>query len=524
MTETDVLVLGGGLAATWAAAAAAQAGAAVVLADKGFCGTSGVTATAGPGHWWVPPDGREAAIRDRAALGEGLADRHWMARVLDETWRMLPTLAPYYAFPRDEAGTVRYRNMRGPEYMRAMRRLVLRSGVRVLDKHPALELLLHADGSAAGAAGIDRTTGAPWAVRAGAVVLATGGCAFMSHLLGCHTNTGDGALMAAEAGAELSGMEFSAYYTVAPAFSTMTRSMSYAFATYTDASGRELSIPAGRDASLGLARALADGPVFCSLHRMPEDIRARLTRIQPNFMLPFDRHRIDPFTQRFAVTLHGEGTIRGTGGLRITGAECATAVPGLFAAGDVATREMVAGAVSGGGAQNSAWALSSGRWAGQAAAIQARGTGTRADRKAEPVGAAGVRPRRRAASTDLQAAVATVQAEMLPPGRMLFRSAPALLAASRSLDQQWHDLRDHARAEGPALLRSREAAAMTAHARWCLAAAQVRTESRGMHRRTDAPESNPRLAHCITVGGLDDVWARPETLPVPEAQRVNEAA
>ena len=44
----DVLVLGGGLAATWAASAAAQAGAQAVLADKGVCG---VTATAGPGHW-----------------------------------------------------------------------------------------------------------------------------------------------------------------------------------------------------------------------------------------------------------------------------------------------------------------------------------------------------------------------------------------------------------------------------------------------------------------------------------------
>ena len=206
-----------------------------MLADKGFCGTSGVTATAGPGHWWVPPDGRDAAIREREALAEGLAERRWMARVLDETWRTLPTLAAHYAFPRNEAGRVQYRNLRGPEYMRAMRRLVLRSGVRILDGHPALELLLHADGSAAGAAGIDRVTGTPWTVRAGAVVLATGGCAFMSRLLGCHTNTGDGALMAAEAGAELSGMEFSAYYTVAPAFSTMTRSMSYAFATYTDA-------------------------------------------------------------------------------------------------------------------------------------------------------------------------------------------------------------------------------------------------------------------------------------------------
>jgi hypothetical protein len=38
--------------------------------------------------------------------------------------------------------------------------------------------------------------------------------------------------MAAEAGAQLSGMEFSSHYTIAPAFSTMARGMSYAYATY----------------------------------------------------------------------------------------------------------------------------------------------------------------------------------------------------------------------------------------------------------------------------------------------------
>ncbi len=516
--QADVLVLGGGLAATWAASAAAQAGAEVVLADKGFCGTSGVTATAGPGHWWVPPEGRDDAIRGREALAEGLAERRWMARVLDETWRTLPTLAAHYAFPRNEAGVVQYRNLRGPEYMRAMRRLALRSGVRILDGHPALELLLHADGSAAGAAGIDRVTGAPWTVRAGAVVLATGGCAFMSRLLGCHTNTGDGALMAAEAGAELSGMEFSAYYTVAPAFSTMTRSMAYAFATYTDGGGRVLDIPAGRDAAPALARAMEAGPVFCCLDRMPADIRARLPSIQPNLMLPFVRHGIDPFTQRFPVALRGEGTIRGTGGLRIAGDDCATTVPGLFAAGDAATRELVAGAVSGGGAQNSAWALSSGRWAGQAAAARGHALGRRADRPAAAAGEAGLRPRRRRADPDLpRAAVAAVQAEMLPPRKALFRSGAALQASAGRLDTLWTGLRDHAGADGPAALRSREAAALIAHARWCLRAALARTESRGMHNRTDAPARDPGLAHRLVIAGLDQVDARPHWAPAEAA-------
>jgi len=39
--EADVLVIGGGLSGTWAAVAAAREGASVILADKGYCGTSG---------------------------------------------------------------------------------------------------------------------------------------------------------------------------------------------------------------------------------------------------------------------------------------------------------------------------------------------------------------------------------------------------------------------------------------------------------------------------------------------------
>ena len=42
--EADVLVIGGGPAGAWAAISAAAKGARVVLADKGFCGTSGATA------------------------------------------------------------------------------------------------------------------------------------------------------------------------------------------------------------------------------------------------------------------------------------------------------------------------------------------------------------------------------------------------------------------------------------------------------------------------------------------------
>ena len=81
-------------------------------------------------------------------------------------------------------------------------------------------------------------------------------------------------------------------------------------------------------------------------------------------------------------------------------------------------------------------------------------------------------------------------------------------AALADLEAQWAALRDHGDAAGPERLRIREAAAMTAHARWCLHAAAARTESRGMHLRTDAPDRDPAQARRLLTGGLDGVWSR----------------
>jgi hypothetical protein len=58
-----------------------------------------------------------------------------------------------------------------------------------------------------------------------------------------------------------------------------------------------------------------------------------------------------------------------------------TSVPGLYAAGDAATRELICGGFTGGGGHNAAWAMSSGTWAGQGAADYARQFGTIARRR-----------------------------------------------------------------------------------------------------------------------------------------------
>lgn len=392
--DADVLVLGGGPAGTWAAISAAERGARVILADKGFCGTSGATAAAGTGVWYVDPEParREAAMANREAAGGYLQDRGWMSRVLDRTYENSNRIAEWgYPYPVDDNGKVQLNSLQGPEYMRLMRKRTKQAGVTILDHSPALQLLTDAEGNVAGAEGIRRQKDDRWVVRARAVVIATGGCAFLSKTLGSNVLTGDGYLMAAEIGAELTSMEFSNPYAIAPAFGSVTKTLFYSWATFTYQDGSIVPGAASKGGRSAIARALTEGPVFAQLDKADAGTQASMRLSQPNFFLPLDRTGVDPFAQRFPITLRLEGTVRGTGGLRITDETCATSVAGLYAAGDAATRELICGGFTCGGSHNAAWAMSSGYWAGGGAADYALRSGARQRHPFHAAGTVGLR-------------------------------------------------------------------------------------------------------------------------------------
>lgn len=476
---------------------AAEAGVTVILADKGYTGASGATASAGTGVWYVDdvPELREAAIAKREKLGAGLTERAWMTRVLDDTIVRMDELARVqrYPFPVDQNGNQIREDLQGPEYMRRQRIRLQRLGVQILDHTPALHLLADRDGTVSGAVTERRADDTRIRISAGAVVLATGGCAFQSKTMGCDTDTGDGALMAVEAGAVLSGMEFSNVYALAPKDTSMTKNAYYAWASFYRGDGSFLEAPgATKDRTL-IAQTLLTEPVYARLDRAPEADRATMRTGQPNFFLTFDRLGIDPFTEYFEITLLCEGTVRGTGGVRIAGNDCATDVPGLFAAGDTATRQLIAGAYTGGGAHNASWAACSGAWAGRGAAEFATARG-RPGPRLRDVGGLGVAP------------------EALPQVRRLstayeinyLRHSDRLTPALAELDDLWRTAR------AGTGLRARETAAMLAHGRWMYHAALRRTESRGMHRRFDYPDVDPAQQHRLVTGGLDEVWTVPE--------------
>ncbi|WP_210527918.1 FAD-dependent oxidoreductase [Rubellimicrobium arenae] len=510
--KADVLVIGGGPAGAWAAIAASEAGARVVLADKGWFGTSGATAPSNTGTWCVPPgEDRRDAVERRWQRTGGVADRTWMLRTVDQSYRGLLRLAEWgYPFPRDDQGNLYIANLRGPDYMRFMRGRVLKAGVTVLDHHPALELLSDGD-AVTGAAGIDRRSGADWRVEAGAVILATGGCAFFERTMGASGLTGDGLLMAAEAGAALSGMEFTGKYTLAPHGTTLNKGLPFRWASFhrqdgtpiLDGTGEPLVNGIGGTSEKDIVRALLEGPVYARLDLALGALQDWLRRGQPNVMQPYERRGIDPFADLFRVELKPEGTVRGTGGLRIATHDCGTGVPGLYVAGDAASREDVAGAVSGGGAVNSSWAIASGWWAGQGAASHARRRGAprRFRTHVAPLGAVGLRPSD-SHSLDPRDVMAAVRAEVAPLDRNYIRSGAGLAESISRLDGIWARAIQHLGGEGRGRLRPREAAGGLAAARWMLAGALARTESRGMHRRVDHPDPQPGPVRRYSLLGV----------------------
>jgi succinate dehydrogenase/fumarate reductase flavoprotein subunit len=454
-------------------------------------------------------------MASREKMGGYLQDRRWMQRVLDRTYESVNLLAEWgYPFPTDDTGQSRRTSLQGPEYMRLMRRRVSRAGVTILDHCPALELLIDGGGAAAGAAGVRRQHNDTWVVRAKAVVLATGGCAFQSKALGCNVLTGDGYLMAAEAGADLLGMEFSNAYAIAPAFASVTKTLFYNWATFTYADGTEVpgAKQGGRSA---IARALLTQQVYAQIDKADAEQRAVMRQPQPNFFVPFDRRGVDPFKERFPVTLRLEGTVRGTGGLRLVDNTCATALAGLYAAGDAASRELVCGGFTGGGSHNAAWAMSSGFWAGAGAADYASQAKARA--RARPAGGIGLNSEGHG-EFDPAGLVRAVQAEVFPFERNYFRTGAVLSDAVGRLDVLWENARHKGASSRAHIVKAREAAAMLATARWMYRSALARTETRGMHKRYDHLQQDPSQRAYLTVGGLDEIHisARPAPALPPE--------
>ncbi len=155
-----------------------------------------------------------------------------------------------------------------------------------------------------------------------------------------------------------------------------------------------------------------------------------------------------------------------------------------------------------------AWCVASGEWAGEAAARYAEARGPHVgEAEVRALGGVGLRPEEPADEPpDPRQQIKRVQAEVLPLDKGLWREAAALASSLAAVDGVWGELRRHgAGASGRETLKTREAAALTATARWIHSAALARRESRGLHRRTDFPDLDPAQRHHLRIRGLEQI-------------------
>ncbi|NMG36650.1 FAD-binding protein [Azoarcus sp. TTM-91] len=519
---TDVLVIGGSLTGCWAALAARRAGASVVLAEKGYVGTAGVVAAATAGGAHTVPGKEEhnhKVLHGRRAAAAGLDDLGLARKVYDETYRIGLRLKEMGFEPNPGrpggnpfGGEPRLTSFNGPYSLHFLRTALLKAGVRILDHSPALELLA-SDGIVTGAAGVNRQSEESWAVRAGAVILATGGNAFRSGAMGTNGVTGDGHLFGVEAGARLVAVEFSGHYGITPAGSQTTKGFWYGSATFYDGAGRELP-ENGWGAVPDVARAVMEtGAAYATINRGNPEM-PRFARRTANLFQFFDRAGIDPFKDKFPLALLYEGHVRGVGGLVVDG-EGATDVPGLYAAGDVTDRTHMTGAQMSGAGPAVAWCLASGEWAGAAATAFAAGPGAAVRcRPAVGLGGLGLRaPGAAGRIEQVRELRAAVQAEILPIEKNVFRSLGGMQASLQRLDGLWGQHR-HRLLGGSVreVVEARETAALLAGARWIYRAARQRTETRGLHRLQEHPQTDPAQRDRILVDGLDEIRVSREPL------------
>jgi succinate dehydrogenase/fumarate reductase flavoprotein subunit len=518
--SADVLVIGGGPAGAWAALAAADEEATVVVVEKGYMGTSGPFGVgAGTGIYYARPDDaeqRDMIVQSRQPIAYGLSDPAWGYHVYDQAYVNLEKIAKWgFEWPQAPDGAGEWRgNVRGPTIMAFLRKVMVEHGVTILDHSPALELLT-ADGVAAGATGVNKQNGQTWRVRAGAVVITTGGTSFLSGVLGDKTHTGDGYLLAAELGAEFSGMELTGQWQAAPKETGLTRGAYRSeVGTYYDADGEET-----KNGRQMVNSMLETGPeLWDSLDRTKGDVELQklIRDSHPIAFQYFERKGIDPFNERYPVKFLLEGTMRAGGGLAIDD-DLATTVPGLFAGGDCTSREKLSGGGPPGGGPAQAWAFATGAFAGQGAARFAKIHGQQAaHRKVVSAGRFGVQHRSEQIVSP-EEIIELVREEMCLPEKNYWRTGPGMTASLQRFEEAWTSAipqlgwitKESRKATARERMRAREAASLLATGRWIYASALEREESRGLHRRKDYPGPAPEWeGQHVLSGGLEEVWVR----------------
>jgi len=386
--DTDVLVIGGGVAGSMAAIPALEAGKKVVICEKGKvldhcgsigCGVDHYLTVMDTGPEWDTP---EFLIKHLPELTDHIVDMAVAGRVIHEMPRIFRKLESFGIDFKDKQTGDYYRlrsfglpgtyhiNFDGTDFKKQIGERVRKGKATVLMRTMVVQLLTE-DNRAYGALAFNFRTGEWHAIRAKAVVLAAGdvnrisknasGLAFDSWHF--PYDTGDAHAMGYRSGAALANME-SVETTLTPkGFSCQglnalvslgahfVNKRGERFMFKYDKKGENARRAVIADAAIN-EYLLGNGPVYLDCRHLPQDMLDRMeaTLQVDRYTLPaFYRQKGVNFREELIEISISELSIRRSGvyfrgsGLAVD-VNGETSVEGLFAAGDCAT---VSGGIAG---------------------------------------------------------------------------------------------------------------------------------------------------------------------------------
>jgi len=496
---TDVLVVGGGMAALFVAIKAKEEGVSVTMVDKGYAGRSGQSPYA-DGFLSFDPDKNnlQDAMDYAARMGEYLNNREFTQVALEECEDRFKDLAswgveyfknddgsPRKLTPPIKATAYNLVALKSPNTVRKQAKKV---GVEIIDRTMITDLLTH-EGRVIGAVGISAEEGDFLVIHAKATVICTGGAGFKPPGWPIHELTADGEAMAYRVGASITGKEFiDAHNTQMenPMFSNFVKRLS----------GPKNPPPGGGDG----------GPKNAYGEPVPDIGTLSLNN-------EFEIHQGKGPIKRKGpggkeMTIAG-GVSAGlcshkTEGIWPKSIECDTEVEGLFAAGDsLGTMQVGARYIPGVSLAGSAV---TGARAGKSSAIFAKAMDLPAinDDQLAQIKDAVYQPLDRKGGYSPAWVTQTLQHYMIPYFVTYIKSAKRLEATLTMIEF----LRDHMvpklKANDPHELRQAiETKNMILNAEMKLRAGIARKESRGNHYREDYPNRDDNLLAWIKLREVD---------------------
>jgi L-aspartate oxidase len=482
--EADLLVLGAGVAGVYAALAAEAQGARVLLLSKDPLPSGSTPWAQGGVAFPLDEADLEAHLEDTLRAGRGLVEPEVARALLEEAPRHLERLLswglPFHPEPTREGGhsRARVRHLGGDQSgLLLLQGLLARLRSPVLEGYMAASLLLSGE-RVAGVLALG--PGGPLLVRAGAVLLATGG---LGRLFPVTTNppgaTGDGMALAFRAGAILRDLEFVQFHpTALPNGSLVSEACRGEGAILLNARGERfmprydpLGELAPRDV---VARAVfwegeRTGGVYLDLRPIPH-LEARF----PTVVAAARALGYEPLKEPLPVAPAAHYAM---GGVR-TDPWGFTGVPGLYAAGEVASTGLH------GANRLASNSLLEGLVMGERAALAALA------HLAHPPG-----PRPLPALT--------LDPGLLPALREWMGRAAGVVRRKETLAEALAFAQDLPLKEVPPEAAGREALEagnLALLARLLLSMALLREESRGAHFREDFPEEAPEAYHLEAQG------------------------